>query len=308
MWNQNLWIADDEILSSLGKDQRLEVAASAADRGRHRRSGDIGIGTRPGRPAHFRSAQVSQPKKIDPQKVMRSFNTWAFKREQPSDPQMMLQTVANAVATLAPISFVMYWGKGPRCQIDAPDIACLDHLAAFAQRVRVAYEPGAAITLILTDTHAELNGHTSQNIRQYFTDIEEGARQRGFANCWLGELVRTAGAAPANDPSTDEFVPADMLQHLTVSAKKWFRGDGNVEQGARKYYRMNMIERRAVELAYPNAIFATFNGSKSRRLFPQNLPIFYMYSLRRGMSVKPWFLSGELAPPIAPAQRDIASA
>jgi hypothetical protein len=54
---------------------------------------------------------------------------------------------------------------------------------------------------------------------------------------------------------------------------------------------MNMIERRAVELAFPRSIFVTFNGSEFRGLFPQRLPIFYMYSLRRGVSVKPWFLS-----------------
>jgi hypothetical protein len=53
-----------------------------------------------------------------------------------------------------------------------------------------------------------------------------------------------------------------------------------------------MIERRAVELAFPSSIFVTFNGSELRSLFPDNLPIFYMYSVRRGISSKPWFLPG----------------
>jgi len=60
------------------------------------------------------------------------------------------------------------------------------------------------------------------------------------------------------------------------------------------YYRMNMVEKRAVEIAFPRSIFVTFNGSEFRCLFPEQLPIFYMYSLRRGVSVKPWFL-----PPVA---------
>ena len=50
------------------------------------------------------------------------------------------------------------------------------------------------------------------------------------------------------------------------------------------------LDRRAVELAFPTSIFMTFNGSKARWLFPEHMPIFYMYSLRRGFSVKPWFL------------------
>src|SRR5260370_41864797 len=59
---------------------------------------------------------------------------------------------------------------------------------------------------------------------------------------------------------------------------------------------MNMVERRAVELAFPRSIFITFNCSELRSLFPEHLPIFYMYSLRRGTGVKPWFLPPEPAP------------
>jgi len=58
---------------------------------------------------------------------------------------------------------------------------------------------------------------------------------------------------------------------------------------------MNMLEKRAVERAFPCAVFITFNGREYRSLFPERLPIFYMYSLQRGVSVKPWFL-GETEP------------
>jgi len=67
-------------------------------------------------------------------------------------------------------------------------------------------------------------------------------------------------------------------------SRAWDRRAGRAE-----FYQMNMIERRAVELAFPRSIFVTFNGSEFRGLFPQRLPIFYMYSLRRGIRVKPWF-------------------
>jgi hypothetical protein len=53
---------------------------------------------------------------------------------------------------------------------------------------------------------------------------------------------------------------------------------------------MNMLEKRVVERAYPRSIFTTFNGSELRSLFPRNLPIFYMFSLRHGICAKPWFL------------------
>lgn len=232
-------------------------------------------------------SQVLPHKSPPPEKVLQAFNTWAFKREQPSDPRLMLDIIAASIARAEPVPFVLYWGKGPRSRLDEPDIECLDYLDALARRVRDVYEPGVAITLIFTDTHAQLNGHPSHSIGEYFAGVEVGARQRGFASCWLGDLT-SAAAAAANDRMDD--APHDMLARLSACAMKWYRGDGTADQGALQYYRMNMVERRAVELAFPRAIFVTFNGSEYRGLFPERLPIFYMYSLRRGVSVKPWFL------------------
>jgi L-tyrosine isonitrile synthase len=166
----------------------------------------------------------------------------------------------------------------------------LDYLGALARRVRDVYEPGAAITLIFTDTHAELNGHSPHNVREYFAGIRACADERSFETCFLSQLTRAAQAAATWAADEDVAVPEETLRRLSASARKWYRGDGTVRQGALKYYQMNMIERRAVELAFPQSIFVTFNGSELRDLFPSRLPIFYMYSLRRGLSVKPWFL------------------
>ena len=246
----------------------------------------------------------SNKQQSDPAKVLSAFNTWAFKREQPTDPQLMQQLIAEAMAVGAPISFILYWGKGPRCRIGQPDIECLDYLAGFARRVGEAYEPGAAVKLIFTDTHAELNGHSPATIRGYFHDIADAARQRGFDTCWLGAITRAAGAAAAN--AADDVSP-DLLSQLAVSAKKWYRGEGTSEDGAQKYFRMNMVERRAVELAFPRSIFITFNAGKLRDLFPQRLPVFHMYSLRRGVAVKPWFLPVD-APPCSDTQCRCAAA
>jgi len=224
-------------------------------------------------------------------KVLHAFNTWHFKREQPADPQRMLQIIADAIGRQAPVPFVLYWGKGPRCGLGEPDVRCLDFLAGFAGRIREAYAPGAAIELIFTDTHAQLNGHSRQTIRKYFAEVENAARQRGFASCWLGELADAPRAVV--DAREDGTIPAETLLRLGAGAAKWYRGGGSAELGALKYYRSNMIEKRAVELAFPGAIFITFNGSEFRTLFPERLPIFYMYSLRRGVSVKPWFLPAD---------------
>ena len=237
-----------------------------------------------------------QPKtQNDPEQILRSFNTWAYKREQPSDPQLLLQFVAHAVAREEPIPMLFYWGKGLRCMVDEHDIKCMDFLDSLAHRVAAAYPPGAAMRLILTDTHARLNGHAEACIHNYFSEVETEARRRNYACSRLSALVEET-QAKAEDYTLGDVIPADMLDKLCASALKWYFGGTSAEQGAVIYFHMNMIEKRAVEIAFPDAIFATFNSSKFRILFPRRLPIFYMYSLQRGVSVKPWFLPADAKP------------
>src|SRR5262245_56733260 len=51
---------------------------------------------------------------MSPEKVLQSFNTRAFKREQPSDPDLMRQIISESMAAGKPVPFLLYWGKGPR--------------------------------------------------------------------------------------------------------------------------------------------------------------------------------------------------
>jgi L-tyrosine isonitrile synthase len=283
----------------------LATISFAPENERHAEPGRPALGDHHGRPVprddkfssgavkRFKGQSAAAPAiHAQAEKVLRSFNTWAFKREQPSDPQLMLRVTADAIASNQAIPFVLYWGKGPRHESGAYDVQCLDFLAALASRVKKAYAPGAAIKLILTDTHAELNGHGREHIKQYFDDIKIVAEQRGFQTCWLGYLVKAAGNLATAAP-IEEAVSAETLALLVASAEKWYHGGGTAQEGALTYLRMNLIEQRVVERAFPGSIFVTFNGSGLRSLFPRQLPIFYMYSLRRGMAVKPWFLPRE---------------
>lgn len=263
--------------------------AAANSDGRYQRSRDLNA-RRADRPTEAGRHARSARKVVSADAILRAFNTWAFKREQPSDPQLMTRTVAESAARGEPVSFVLYWGKGPRANAGEPEVACLDYLATLARRVREVYPPGASIGLILTDTHAALNGHVQASIEQYFTEIGAEAMARGFSTQLLSELTASAEAAGVCHVDEGDAPDEVMLERLSGSAGKWYRGEGTAREGAIKYFQMNMIEKRAVEFAFPRSIFVTFNGSELRCLFPDNLPVFYMYSLRRGFSVKPWFL------------------
>jgi hypothetical protein len=240
-----------------------------------------------------RARKFQSVKKPTAEDVLRAFNTWAFKREQPSDLWLMKSIIANAISLERPIRFVLYWGKGPRCRPAEPEAQCLDFLARMVRRVREVYAPGASLHLICTDTHAQLNGHSPACIRAYFAALAETAARRGFRCCRLSHLMPPQ-IATANERS-DEVVPEETFARLSASARKWYRGSGTAEQGALDYYRLNMIEKRTVELAFPQSIFISFNGSDLRSLFPSSLPVFHMYSVKRGVANKPWFLPSTVA-------------
>lgn len=222
------------------------------------------------------------------EQILKSFNTRAFRREQPDSKETMLGVIGRAVAAQEPVPFVMYWGKGLRPLLAAPEYACLDFLVSMLHRIKECYRPGAKMTLVFTDTHASLNGHTPESIDTYFADLDAAARVRGFDVCRLGALMNAAGIGLESEATA--LPPEELLAGLSVSAAKWFRGEGTTEEGALRYYRANMVERRVLEQSFPQTIFVTFNGSSLRSLFPESMPIFYMYSVRHGTSDKPWFL------------------
>ncbi len=226
---------------------------------------------------------------------MKSFNTRAFRRERPDNPELMAEIISETIVRNEPVSFILYWGKGPRMHAGAPETACLDYLAGLFARIGRIYAPGCRVTLIFTDTHAALNGHSEQSARSYFDDVTTSAHGRGFHTCFLSSLMQT------NDPSagvSEASMPPELFQLLCASARKWYRGGETVEQGALRYYQSNMLEKRAVERAFPRSIVITFGSSKLRDLLPNHLPVFYMYSLRHGVCDKPWFL------PSGPPSRD----
>src|SRR3954452_4982512 len=183
---------------------------------RQRRHGAQQLGSSPVGQKNPRSIQNF----FSPERVMRSFNTRAFKREHPDNPELLLQIVAKAVARKEPIPFVLYWGKGPRSFIGVTEIKCLDFLNTLTSRVRECFAPGARLSLIFTDTHAALNGHKPAAIEAYFEELTAAANRHCFQVHLLSRLIHEI------DPDLDstgiqERIPPNISSTLCASASKW---------------------------------------------------------------------------------------
>lgn len=223
------------------------------------------------------------------EEVLKAFNTWAFKREQPSDIDLLRSFISRAVDNDEPLSFVTYWGKGPRDSIAEPDLQCMQYLQQMMNRIGAVHAPGTELHLVLTDSHARLNGHKPRSINKYFKAVGAAAAENGFSSWRLQALTDSMRPALKMISGEDIQHPRELLVELEKSAAKWYRGSQSIDEGAKRYFDMNMVERRVMERIFPNSIFITFNSSDLRPLFPDRLPVFYMYSIKKGVGVKPWF-------------------
>ena len=222
-----------------------------------------------------------------PEIVLKAFNTWAFKREQPDNPDLLLRCIRSACAALAPITFVLYWGRGPRTLAAGSERECLVFLEKLGEGIRRCYAPGTLVRLIFTDTHAALNGFDARETKAYFQSVGEEVRlRRGFDIVYLSEIIRRLEGSVQVRPI---FANDRLLSALNASAGRWYHGPGGQGSGSLRYLAQNALEKAVVAREFPHAIFLTFNSSLYRPLLPDAMPIFYAYSLRKGCSVKPWF-------------------
>lgn len=244
------------------------------------------------------SKRTAYPEKAYSASVLNTFNTWRFKREQPSDKDLLAKFVSQAIAEEAPIPFILYWGKGLRHEAGENERLCLAYLSEMEKRIRRIYSPGAHFTILYTDTHARLNGHDGRMIDRYGESVRSEIPDEAiFSIRRLSNICESAGITEEDVKAAPYVDKHDMTTKLLHCAQKWYRGAGCAEEGASRYFELNMVERLAVQKVFPKSIFVTFNGSELKDIFPTELPIFYMYSIKKGTSVKPWFMDEDTGKP-----------
>lgn len=219
--------------------------------------------------------------------ILVSFNTRKFKREKPKSEIKILETISRAIQSKQPIQFVMYWGKGERTSVGDKERDAILYLEQMLNAIREKYLLGTDVTFILTDTHAELNGHTKSQIKDYFDSVRALSKKVGIKTINLSEFT-DFNERDLMEKKNGVMINEKLENVLIDSARKHCKRY-DAETGARLYYLQNQIEKVKVENNFPNAIFLTYNGSEFNDILPVGLPVFYMCSLARGKSIKPWF-------------------
>ena len=219
--------------------------------------------------------------------ILAAFNTWKYKREQPRTKDMLLEFVFASVKAQRPISFVMYWGVGVRDYTSKKEEQAFSYLNEMLNAIRAVYDEGAKVTIILTDTHAILNGHSAEHIESYYADITKIALKFDIKTVWFSSFS-SLNMESLLEKREAEVIPLECMRVLEESAQKHHK-IFSARKGAELYYIQNQQEKADVSAYFSDHIFITNNGSNMSFLFPDDLPIFYMYSTSKGYSAKPWF-------------------
>ena len=221
--------------------------------------------------------------------IHKAMTARTFRREHPRSLDGFLKQITAAVSREVPVPFLLYWGKGDRDAVSEAEQKALGLLNVLKERIQSVYPGGSQFTIILTDTHALLNGYPVDGIRDYQNSLQSLVQTQGMtlvpmsqiAEIDIENLIREAQNV------TIDSVLFPML--LDMCRKHFHRGQ-DFEGGAKMYFLANQREKSFVGEKYPGHVFLTYNASSLDALLPDALPIFHMYSIKRGISAKPWFI------------------
>jgi hypothetical protein len=140
-----------------------------------------------------------------------------------------------------------------------------------------------------------INGKGRERWERYFAQIAEQARRLDFETVWLSELWNQSGfdrqaflagtlAPPENSQGSFDEFQAGLVERAEKHSEVH-----SAEDAARMYYHACQFDAVAVENAFKDAVFLTYNGPEARFTLPR-LPTMYVYSYKRKRTEKPWFM------------------
>ncbi|HLD21645.1 MAG TPA: asparagine synthase C-terminal domain-containing protein, partial [Patescibacteria group bacterium] len=221
--------------------------------------------------------------------ILDTFNTRKYKREQPNTEEKINELILKQIIENKPISFVMYWGKGDRNSISDIENIALQYVNDMLKPIQQIYNPGIQLILVFTDTHAELNGYSTVAIQEYFNSVRTLVAKYNFI-----EIILMSELVPYEEETllqvAHKIADTDIPDVFYSSSEKHFQKNNDIQLGAKLYYLQNQLEKNSIEQHFADCIFMTYNSSTWDSIHPARLPIFYMYSLKRGTSIKPWFV------------------
>jgi len=230
-------------------------------------------------------------------KVFEILTKKRYNRDEPYLKNTIQERFHYFISHKKPIKLIGLWGAGPKSKPNWADLASCEFLSELNDEVQQVYSPGIEFTFIFATLHGVHNGVGKETIESYTKAMEKIFERFGFKFVYLDSLWEKYGIS---------FEKIDTI--FGQKSKNWWNGIENAQSiendaknrnyrlspeiAAQKYYIMRNLEKEMLEKEFGDSIFHTFSDSKSRNVMP-NLPTQYFYSIKRGRSDCPWFVTEE---------------
>lgn len=210
-----------------------------------------------------------------------------------------IQLLVNAHLTNTPLACVAYWGIGLKHQADGADRRAIAFMELQVARLAGAVGVKHSITLIITDTHAAINGIPAAQSDEYVDSITAISADIGARVERMSAVCNTARDATSFELCDEleeidyafDRLPESVRKELIASARR--RSSGDAERSARRYVMLSAIEAPTVRARFLDNMLLTYQPPHLAWLLPA-LPTLYMFVDERRTTRRPWFsIEGE---------------
>jgi hypothetical protein len=228
------------------------------------------------------------------------FNTQKIKRANTPDLENIHQLIQSHLLDGTNFYFIGYWGVGTKSSVNHADLSALDRLKNIVDSVNaILGENRVKAKLILADIHGYCNNIPVETIKKYFAQIKEECDKRHFEYELLGSIWKEYGLdydavihSIEESRFTREWNRFILKEDLIRQANR--RSMHNclpAETAAKQYYAITKAEKSILAQRFKGNIFFTYSSLNLKFLLP-DLPTVYWFSIKKGISERPWFITG----------------
>lgn len=181
---------------------------------------------------------------------------------------------------------IAYWGIWRDGDFGGDERALLEGLSRVAQILADALAIDASVQLIVTDTHARLNGVPQELIDGCMVALK-ASHLPGVRPSWMSQIASSVPDGGVID--TLRAVPGGerLLDQACRQAAKLFPGE-DAQARAFAYVAANLNEAPNIFGQWPSGIFFHIGPPELKLMLP-SLPMLYGFAGPKSRTSKPWF-------------------
>lgn len=178
---------------------------------------------------------------------------------------------------------VFYWGAYHQKTNLKHELAQIRYLREICYCLEKNLRIPVKMNIILTDSHASLNGVPKAISDDYFKNVKD-AFPSSWTTYFLKDLDNTTHSKPIGNLQGYERIEKLLL----MQASKLHKEEKKAIDLAKRYLIANIRESAVIQKKWPSGIFL-HSGIPELSVILPSLPILYIYSGHHKAKQKPWF-------------------